>query len=48
MDFEIEDINSDIKAYEACLQHLEQESYSILTETGFQNGKQKVTMPIGI
>ncbi|OEL35828.1 Beclin-1-like protein [Dichanthelium oligosanthes] len=42
MDFEIEDIKSDIKAYEACLQHLEQESYSILSETDFQEEKQKI------
>ncbi|TKW16060.1 hypothetical protein SEVIR_5G275000v4 [Setaria viridis] len=42
MDFEIEDINYDIKAYEACLQNLEQESYSILSETDFQNEKQKI------
>jgi len=48
MDFEIEDINSDIKAYEACLQQLEQESYSILSETDFQEENQKVTMPVGI
>jgi beclin len=48
MDFEIEDINSDIKAYEAYLQQLEQESYSILSETDFQEENQKVTMPVGI
>ncbi|KAG2590808.1 beclin-1-like protein [Panicum virgatum] len=42
MDFEIEDINSDIKAYEACLQQLEQESYSILSETDFQEENQKI------
>jgi len=47
MDFEIEDINSDIKAYEACLQQLEQESYSILSETDFQEENRKVT-PVGI
>jgi len=51
MDFEIEDISSDIKAYEASLQHLvhlEQESYSILSETDFQKEKQKVSVPLGI
>nr|CAB3473911.1 unnamed protein product [Digitaria exilis] len=48
MDFEIEDINSDVRAYEACLQLMDQESYSILSETDFQNEKQKVTMPVGI
>ncbi|RLM93785.1 beclin-1-like protein [Panicum miliaceum] len=42
MDFEIEDIKSDIKAYEAYLQQLEQESYSILSETDFQEENQKI------
>ena len=42
MDKEIEDVNADIKAYEACLQRLEQEPYSILSETDFQKEKQKV------
>ncbi|KAF8696028.1 hypothetical protein HU200_036913 [Digitaria exilis] len=42
MDFEIEDINSDVRAYEACLQLMDQESYSILSETDFQNEKQKI------
>ena len=48
MDFEIQDISSDIKAYEASLQHLELESYSILSETDFQKEKQKVSVPLGI
>lgn len=48
MDFEIEDISSDIEAYEASLQHLEQESYSILSEMDFQKEKQKVSVPLGI
>jgi len=48
MDFEIEDISSDIQAYEASLQHLELESYSILSETDFQKEKQKVSVPLGI
>ncbi|CAO2171022.1 unnamed protein product [Urochloa humidicola] len=42
IDFEIEDINSDIEAYEAYLQHLEQESYNILSEADFQNEKHKI------
>jgi len=42
MDFEIEDISSDIKAYEASLQHLEQESYSILSEMDFLKEKKKI------
>ena len=42
MDKEIEDVNEDIKAYEACLQRLEQEPYDILSETDFQKEKQKV------
>jgi len=46
MDKEIEDVNADIKAYEACLQCLEQEPYNILGETDFQKEKQKVTIPI--
>ncbi|XP_062207935.1 beclin-1-like protein isoform X2 [Phragmites australis] len=41
MDREIEDVNADIKAYEACLQRLEQESYNILSEADFQE-KQKI------
>ena len=48
MDKEIEDVNADIKAYEACLQRLEQEPYNILSETDFQKEKQKVTIPIAI
>ncbi|KAL6840431.1 hypothetical protein ACP4OV_030241 [Aristida adscensionis] len=42
MDKEIEDINADIKAYETCLQSLEQESYNTLSETDFQKEKQKI------
>jgi len=48
MDFEIEDISCDIKAYEASLQHLEQESYSILSEMDFLKEKKKVSVPLGI
>ncbi|KAF8762426.1 hypothetical protein HU200_009386 [Digitaria exilis] len=42
MDKEIEDVNADIKAYEACLQRLEQEPCNILSETDFQKEKQKI------
>ncbi|KAF0916870.1 hypothetical protein E2562_014609 [Oryza meyeriana var. granulata] len=42
MDKEIEDVNTDIKAYEACLQRLEQESYNILSDAGFQKENQKI------
>uniref|UniRef100_A0A0D9V467 Beclin 1 protein n=1 Tax=Leersia perrieri TaxID=77586 RepID=A0A0D9V467_9ORYZ len=42
MDKEIEDVNTDIKAYEACLQRLEQESYNVLSDAGFQKEKQKI------
>uniref|UniRef100_A0A0D9VWU3 Beclin 1 protein n=1 Tax=Leersia perrieri TaxID=77586 RepID=A0A0D9VWU3_9ORYZ len=42
MDKEIEDVNADIKAYDACLQRLEQETYSILSEADFQKEKQKI------
>ncbi|KAK8454378.1 hypothetical protein SEVIR_5G440200v4 [Setaria viridis] len=42
MDKEIEDVNADIKAYEASLQRLEQEPYNILSETDFQKEKQKI------
>lgn len=48
MDKEIEDVNADIKSYEACLQRLEQEPYNILGESDFQKEKQKVTVPIEI
>jgi hypothetical protein len=46
MDKEIEDVNADIKAYEACLQRLELEPYNILSEPDFLREKQKVTIPI--
>uniref|UniRef100_A0A0E0CYA2 Atg6/beclin coiled-coil domain-containing protein n=1 Tax=Oryza meridionalis TaxID=40149 RepID=A0A0E0CYA2_9ORYZ len=42
MDKEIEDVNADIKAYEVCLQHLEQESYNVLSDAGFQEEKLKI------
>lgn len=48
MDKEIEDVNADIKSYEACLQRLEQEPYNILGKSDFQKEKQKVTVPIEI
>lgn len=42
LDKEIEDVNRDIKAYEACLQHSELESYAVLSEAGFLGEKEKV------
>ncbi|BAH92083.1 Os03g0258500 [Oryza sativa Japonica Group] len=42
MDKEIEDVNADIKAHEVCLQHLEQESYNVLSDAGFQEEKLKI------
>uniref|UniRef100_A0A0D9YD75 Atg6 BARA domain-containing protein n=1 Tax=Oryza glumipatula TaxID=40148 RepID=A0A0D9YD75_9ORYZ len=42
MDKEIEDVNADIKAYEVCLQHLEQESHTVLSDAGFQKEKLKI------
>ncbi|EMS64450.1 Beclin-1-like protein [Triticum urartu] len=42
MDKEIEDVNTDIKAYDACLQRLEQESYNVLSETDFLKEKEKI------
>jgi beclin 1 len=44
MEKEIEDVNTDNKAYEACLQRLEQETYNILSETDFQKERQKVVI----
>jgi beclin 1 len=46
MDKEIEDVNTDIKAYDVCLQRLEQESYNILSETDFSKEKQKVLISV--
>ena len=46
MDKEIEDVNTDIKAYDACLQRLEQESYNVLSETDFLKEKEKVLISI--
>ncbi|KAL6845279.1 hypothetical protein ACP4OV_024774 [Aristida adscensionis] len=42
MDMEMEEVSADIKAYEAALQHLEQESYNILCETNFHKENQKM------
>lgn len=42
LDKEIEDVNRDIKAYEACLQHSELESYAVLSEADFLREKEKV------
>jgi beclin 1 len=46
MDKEIGDVNTDIKAYDVCLQRLEQESYNILSETDFSKEKQKVLISV--
>ena len=46
MDKEIEDVNTDIKSYDVCLQRLEQESYSILSEADFNKEKQKVSISV--
>ncbi|WOK91382.1 beclin-1-like protein [Canna indica] len=42
LDKEVEDVNGDIKAYEACLQRAELESYDILSEAEFQQEKEKI------
>ncbi|ERN09332.1 beclin-1-like protein isoform X1 [Amborella trichopoda] len=42
LDKEVEDVNRDIKAYEACIQRLESESHGVLSETDFLKEKLKV------
>lgn len=42
LDKEVEDVNRDIKAYEACLQRSEEESYNVLSDTDFSREKKKV------
>ncbi|KAJ0986187.1 hypothetical protein J5N97_004543 [Dioscorea zingiberensis] len=42
LDKEVEDVNRDIKAYEACLQRSELESYNVLSEADFHREKMKV------
>ncbi|KAF8412879.1 hypothetical protein HHK36_000851 [Tetracentron sinense] len=44
LDKEVEDVNRDIKAYEACLQRLEGEARDVLTEPDFLREKLKVLM----
>lgn len=39
---EVEDVNRDIKAYEACLQRSEIESFDVLSEADFMKEKEKV------
>jgi beclin 1 len=39
---EVEDVNSDIEAYEACLQRLEGEARDVLSEADFLKEKLKV------
>lgn len=42
LDKEVEDVNRDIKAYEACLQRLEGEAHDVLTEADFLREKLKI------
>lgn len=42
LDKEVEDVNRDINAYEACFQRLEGEAKTVLTETDFLKEKLKV------
>lgn len=42
LDKEVEDVNRDIKAYEACLKRLEGESRNVLSEADFLKEKLKV------
>ncbi|XP_078431622.1 AUTOPHAGY 6 isoform X2 [Wolffia australiana] len=42
LDSEVEDVNRDIKAYEACLQRLEEESYGVLSDADFSREKRKI------
>nr|XP_043609485.1 beclin-1-like protein [Erigeron canadensis] len=42
LDKEVEDVNSDIKAYEACLQRLEGEPRNVLSEADFLREKLKI------
>ncbi|XP_073007353.1 beclin-1-like protein [Typha latifolia] len=42
LDREVEDVNRDIKAYEACLQRAELESYNVLSEADFMKEKEKI------
>lgn len=42
LDKEVEDVNRDIKAYEACLQRSDLETYNVLSEADFQREKMKV------
>lgn len=44
LDKEVEDVNRDIKAYEACLQRLEGEPRNALTEADFLKEKLKVSI----
>ncbi|CAO2835487.1 unnamed protein product [Amaranthus hypochondriacus] len=42
LDKEVEDVNRDIQAYEACLQHLEGEAREVLSEADFLKEKLKI------
>lgn len=48
LDKEVEDVNRDIKAYEACLKRLEGESRNVLSEADFLKEKLKVQFNNGI
>lgn len=45
LDKEVEDVNRDTKSYEICLQRLEGESKTVLSETEFLMEKLKVRIP---
>lgn len=45
LDKEVEDVNRDTKSYEICLQRLEGESKTVLSETEFLKEKLKVLIP---
>ncbi|CAD5189628.1 unnamed protein product [Musa acuminata subsp. malaccensis] len=42
LDKEVEDVNRDIKSYEACLKQFEMESYDVLSEADFLQEKAKI------
>jgi len=46
LDKEVEDVNRDIEAYEACLQRLEGEARNVLSEADFLKEKLKVLFSI--
>ncbi|XP_031376312.1 beclin-1-like protein isoform X3 [Punica granatum] len=48
LDKEVEDVNRDIEAYEACLQRMEGESRDVLSEADFLKEKLKVNHPLDV